>query len=423
MNSIHSIRTFLIPEENMKSKKNNQKNELEKMNDPNFIFNPNSKRFIKATSSVAKRILDSYTIDQLKKLALEHQSNPTPKSIKKSLSIYDDSSDDINGDSKSGNQKNKKTKNDNISTVQIYKINCIDKDNDIVNKVDQFTSDFNNNPDETKHQNAVNLDIKTNMIRDGASISESTKSIGSTKSIRTDDTGSSRSNGSSNGSKSSRLSGGTESLDRKSLDNRNLYTIDIGKKILEQRRLKEIERKNLIQRLNSNLNSSSSASPSVIPIGPPSVIMKDLEKRIVNIYTDGAVSNNGRSNSSGGIGVYFGPGHDNNLSQKFKEYPVTNQRAEVWAIVKALEILINSESNLDTQIKIVIYTDSTYAMNVITKTWKAKDNLDLISKAWKLLAQFNNLEIKYIRAHSNKKDIHSIGNDMADRLAVNGKDL
>jgi ribonuclease HI len=212
-------------------------------------------------------------------------------------------------------------------------------------------------------------------------------------------------------------------LDRKSLDNRNLYTIDIGKKILEQRRLKEIERKNLIQRLNSNLNSSSSASPSVIPIGPPSVIMKDLEKRIVNIYTDGAVSNNGRSNSSGGIGVYFGPGHDNNLSQKFKEYPVTNQRAEVWAIVKALEILINSESNLDTQIKIVIYTDSTYAMNVITKTWKAKDNLDLISKAWKLLAQFNNLEIKYIRAHSNKKDIHSIGNDMADRLAVNGKDL
>jgi ribonuclease HI len=207
----------------------------------------------------------------------------------------------------------------------------------------------------------------------------------------------------------SRLGG---SISEKSQENRNLYTIDIGKKILEQRRLKEIERKKLIQRLNSN-------TKSVIPIDK----MKDQEKRVINIYTDGAVSNNGYANSSGGIGVYFGPGHDNNLSQKFKEYPITNQRAEVWAIIKALEILINSGSNVDTQIKIVIYTDSTYAMNVITKTWKAKDNLDLISKAWKLLAQFNNLEIKYIRAHSSKKDIHSIGNDMADRLAVNGKDL
>jgi len=147
----------------------------------------------------------------------------------------------------------------------------------------------------------------------------------------------------------------------------------------------------------------------------------------VYIYTDGAVSNNKKTakNSSGGIGVYFGNKNDKrNLSEKFKLHPITNQRAEVWALVKAMDIIRKSVDLNNT--KIVIYSDSMYAINVITRKWKAKDNLDLIKQAWALYDHIKKelgvkIVIKHIRAHSGKRDVHSVGNAWADRLANMGK--
>ena len=62
-----------------------------------------------------------------------------------------------------------------------------------------------------------------------------------------------------------------------------------------------------------------------------------------------------------------------------------------------------------------------YALNIITKRWRARDNLDLVHQAWDLLKNINNLEINHIRAHTKNKDIHSLGNYMADTLARAGK--
>jgi len=149
-------------------------------------------------------------------------------------------------------------------------------------------------------------------------------------------------------------------------------------------------------------------------------IAQDKHKKIQYIYTDGAVSNNkrGHKHARGGIGVYFGHKNDpRNISELFQEGDVTNQRAEVWALVKALEVIRN-EIDLD-ETKVIIYSDSMYAINVITRQWNAKDNLDLIRVAWKLIQP--GIVIKHIRAHSGKKDVHSIGNAWADKLANMGK--
>ena len=35
----------------------------------------------------------------------------------------------------------------------------------------------------------------------------------------------------------------------------------------------------------------------------------------------------------------------------------------------------------------------------------------------------DNIELEHIRAHTGKKDIHSVGNVIADKLAVNGGDI
>lgn len=149
---------------------------------------------------------------------------------------------------------------------------------------------------------------------------------------------------------------------------------------------------------------------------------KSSKKSIMYVYTDGAVSNNHDSTKSvGGIGVYFGPKDNRNISERFREGRVTNQRAELYAIIRTFETIIDDRLHCRPEIKIIIYTDSMYALNIITKKWKAKDNLDLVGYAWKLLKQIPNVELKHIRAHTRKNDVHSQGNAMADELARKGR--
>ena len=141
------------------------------------------------------------------------------------------------------------------------------------------------------------------------------------------------------------------------------------------------------------------------------------------IYTDGAVSNNRRRSklSVGGIGVFFGKHDRRNISERFQEYPVTNQRAELWAIIRALKVIFNERLHLQSDLKIVLFTDSMCSKNVISREWNAKINLDLIRQAWGLMEKIDNIEIKHVHSHFKKKNFHSMGNDMADRLATEGK--
>ncbi len=144
----------------------------------------------------------------------------------------------------------------------------------------------------------------------------------------------------------------------------------------------------------------------------------------INIYTDGACINNGKKNAKAGIGIYISD--DFTVSEKLKGLP-TNQRAELYAILKALLIIdILNYKNIN------IYTDSMYSINCITKWvkgWKKngwkdskkKDvkNKDLIDNIDKIYSKYNHIHFNHVEAHTNKTDIHSIGNDKADKLARN----
>jgi ribonuclease HI len=148
----------------------------------------------------------------------------------------------------------------------------------------------------------------------------------------------------------------------------------------------------------------------------------DEAKGFLYIYTDGSVSNNkrGHKNARGGVGVYFGDKNDpRNISEAFRQGAITNQRAEIWACVRALEV-VRDKIDLD-ETKVVIYSDSMYAINILTRQWKAKDNLDIIKTAWSLMQP--GVVFKHIRAHTGKKDKHSVGNAWADRLANQGKEM
>jgi ribonuclease HI len=148
---------------------------------------------------------------------------------------------------------------------------------------------------------------------------------------------------------------------------------------------------------------------------------------MINVYTDGACSNNGQPNALSGYGVYFSENDTRNESKKINGEKHTNNIAELTAFIRAIEIL-DYEIKNGTQVN--IYTDSEYVIkcatsygdklsknNWKTSTDKIPPNVKLVKKSYELYHGIQNIKLIHINAHTNKDDIHSIGNDNADKLA------
>ena len=91
----------------------------------------------------------------------------------------------------------------------------------------------------------------------------------------------------------------------------------------------------------------------------------------MRIYTDGSSINNGKMNARAGVGVWFGEGDSRNLAEPLLGSLQTNNRAELTAIMRAMEIILQKKANLNKDI--VIVSDSKYSINAITvwiHNWK-----------------------------------------------------
>ncbi len=127
----------------------------------------------------------------------------------------------------------------------------------------------------------------------------------------------------------------------------------------------------------------------------------------VRVYTDGACKGNP---GAGGWGVYIDFGRDDKaLSGPMPDFPSTNQRAEVYAIIQALAYL--REQRVD---GIKLYTDSKYALSLVGKG-SPRSNADLHAKLNGFVDCFNDLELIWVKGHNGDP-----GNEKADQLAVAG---
>lgn len=203
--------------------------------------------------------------------------------------------------------------------------------------------------------------------------------------------------------------------------------------------------------------------------GKTKIVTKERDPPgMLTIYTDGSSLRNGQDGARAGVGVFFGPGdpryantvsspeyrgrtlphpvyvmdrlalrtqrdqipssltrRSRNVSEALKGTRQTNQRAELTAIVRALDI---APLNRD----VTIYTDSRYSIDCVTnwyKNWvrnkwmtaknKAVENKDLIMDIRQKIEEREHLKsgtyFVWVKGHANDE-----GNIAADRLAVDG---
>ena len=150
---------------------------------------------------------------------------------------------------------------------------------------------------------------------------------------------------------------------------------------------------------------------------------KKIENNYIDVYTDGSlfVAN---EIVCCGYGIYI-PSKNIKIYKYLQSEKITNNRAELMAIIESLQILKNEDN-------IMIHTDSQYCIYIFTGTGKKYKESGYINKSGNLypnhdlidiglnLLQDKNIFFNKIKSHTGKKDENSINNDIADELAVLG---
>lgn len=81
--------------------------------------------------------------------------------------------------------------------------------------------------------------------------------------------------------------------------------------------------------------------PDIEVLNPDSKDKPEQTEHLV-VFTDGACTNNGRSNSMAGYGAFFGEGSPFNISKPLPGRP-TNQRAEMMAVLQTIRTVLRND--------------------------------------------------------------------------------
>lgn len=140
-----------------------------------------------------------------------------------------------------------------------------------------------------------------------------------------------------------------------------------------------------------------------------------MNKKTVEIFTDGACSGNPGPGGWGAILRY--KGHELELSGGEKD--TTNNRMELTALIKSLE-------KLNEPCKVILTTDSKYAADGLTKGWakswqkngwkKADKKPALNSDLWERLLELcdiHEVKIVWVKGHAGHRE-----NERCDALAT-----
>ncbi len=132
-------------------------------------------------------------------------------------------------------------------------------------------------------------------------------------------------------------------------------------------------------------------------------IKADIPDDAVLVYTDGASSGNP---GPSGIGVLLLYKENEKRISRFIGQ-ATNNIAELEAIKAGLMEIKNKK------LPVRVFTDSSYALGLLSLGWKAKKNVALVQEIQKILATFRDVKLIKVKGHAGIPE-----NEIADRLAV-----
>lgn len=130
--------------------------------------------------------------------------------------------------------------------------------------------------------------------------------------------------------------------------------------------------------------------PGERPLDFDAGISTDAEA--IHVWTDGACTGNP---GPAGLGVVV---VDRGAERELSEYlgMGTNNIAELSAILRGLESIPVHERTRP----VIVYSDSTYAIGLLTQSWKAKANQELVAKLRALVREFGAIRFVKVPAHS-----------------------
>jgi len=129
---------------------------------------------------------------------------------------------------------------------------------------------------------------------------------------------------------------------------------------------------------------------------------EEYEQGVIHIFTDGACSGNPGPAGCGVVLVYNGQVRE--LSKFIGN--ATNNIAELTALKLGLKAI------RDRTKPVHVYSDSEYALGVLTRDWKAKANRELVDEIKTIIETFPSIFFHKVQGHSNIRL-----NERADLLA------
>ncbi len=132
-------------------------------------------------------------------------------------------------------------------------------------------------------------------------------------------------------------------------------------------------------------------------------LLEKLPDNCIHIYTDGASSGNPGPAGIGALLIY----RENRKEISQSIGVATNNVAELSAIKVAILHLKRHD------LPVRIFTDSAYAIGVLTQNWKPQANRELVSDIKQLTQGFKNLKFIKVKGHAGIKE-----NEVADFLAT-----
>jgi len=167
------------------------------------------------------------------------------------------------------------------------------------------------------------------------------------------------------------------------------------------------------------------------------------DAKITYVYTDGSTFHNvrGSSKARGGYGVFWGENDKRNIGDDFDIFPITNNRCELYAVIKAVKIFIKTKPKegehilrIMTDSMLIVNSMNKWIKNWIKRSWKKSngkmvENVDLLHCLNQLIEDNRDLfrvEFHHVKAahdYNEPKDKNTTawkiwnGNTNADRLA------